>query len=437
MDMNNLKINNQDSYRVKKSFISIFAINFFSFFLGILLFFSHSLTVATAAEQSLDRIAAVVNSDIVMLSSVLQQAKRLKASAADSSNNQLIKQALEQLVLIKIQVQRGKALGIIVDDVMLNRTIENIARQNKLSLADFQQALQREGFEYKTFREEIRSRLIIDALKQRQSGQRSAISEQEVTDLIFSQAAQLNKDAQYQLQAIVIPAANGISLTQFNKSRNQAQQLRSQLLKQSNFTTTSFTTESMEWKTTTELPLAYTRALSLMGVNEISPIIHDSQGFHILKLLAKRGGRQNLQQQVHARHILIGKDNNQGLTKAKAIRQQLQNGKDFATLAKINSADKGSATNGGDLGWATPATYVAAFAEAVKTSPINSISQPIETKFGWHIIQVLERKQVDFSRDALRASAKSILSKKKNKDSYTTWLKGIRDDAFVEYRLKL
>ena len=436
MDMNNLKINNQDSYREKKSF-SLITIDFFSLFLGILLFFSHSLTVATAAEQSLDRIAAVVNSDIVMLSSVLQQAKRLKASAADSSNNQLIKQALEQLVLIKIQVQRGKALGIIVDDVMLNRTIENIARQNKLSLADFQQALQREGFDYKTFREEIRSRLIIDALKQRQAGKRAVISEQEVTDLIFSQAAQLNKDAQYQLQAILIPAANGISLAQFNQARNKSQQLRSQLLKQTNFTTTNFTTEDMGWKMTTELPLAYTHALSLMGVDEISPIIHDSKGFHILKLLAKRGGRQNLQQQVHARHILIGKDNNEGLIKAKAIRQQLQNGKDFATLAKINSADKSNATNGGDLGWATPSTYVAAFAEVVKTSPINSISQPIETKFGWHIIQVLERKQVDFSRDALRASAKSILSKKKNKDGYTTWLKGIRDDAFVEYRLKL
>ena len=427
--MNNLNENN----RTRKSFFFLKHLSPALYLSAFLLF----LPSANATEQLLDRIAAVVNNDIVMLSTVLQQAKRLKAAAPNIADKKLIKRALEQLVLIKVQVQHGKKLGIIVDDVMLNRTIEGIARQNNLSLASFRSALEKEGFKYGTFREEIRNRLIIDALKQRQSGGRSKISEQEVTDLIFSQATQLNKDAQYHLQDILISAPNGIPLPQFNSARNQAQQLRNQLLKQTNFATNGISTDDMGWKNVAELPLAYTRILSLMGVNEISPVVHDSKGFHILKLVEKRGGGQNLQLQVHARHILIADSSSKGLKKAKKISQQLQTGADFATLAKINSADTGSAVNGGDLGWATPSTYVPAFAAVVKKSPIKSISQPVKSKFGWHIIQVLERKQIDSSRDALRASAKAILSKKKSKDGYEIWLQGVRDDAFVEYRIKL
>jgi peptidyl-prolyl cis-trans isomerase SurA len=426
MDMKNLN----DNYRKQPSF---FSLNL-ALYLSILLLFSQAIN---AAEQSLDRIAAIVNNDIIMLSSVLKQARQLKKISPDTADNKLIKQALEQLILIKVQVQYGKELGIIIDDVMLNHAIERIAKQNNLSLAAFRNALEREGFEYNAFRKEIRNRLMIDALKQRQLGGHSNISEQEITDLIFSQATKLNKDAQYHLQDILISAPNGIALPQFNSARNKAQQLRNQLLKQTNFATNGISTNDMGWKNATELPLAYTRVLTLMSVNEISPVVQDSKGFHILKLLEKRGGGQNLQLQVHTRHILISDSGSKGLQTAKKIRQQLQTGADFATLAKINSADKGSAINGGDLGWATATTYVPAFAAVVKTLPVNAISEPVKSKFGWHIIQVLERKQVDSSREALRASAKSILSKKKNKNSYKIWLQGIRDDAFVEYRLKL
>ncbi len=434
MDMKNKDLNTTSViFFAMKSFFS-FKVLVPSLYLSTLLFISQS---ANAAEQSLDRIAAIVNNDIVMLSSVLQQAKRLKATSLDSADNKLIKQALEQLVLMKIQIQRGKELGITIDNVMLNRTIEGIATQNKLSLADFQKALQREGFEYSTFREEIRNRLMIDALKQRQSGTRSKISEQEVTDLIFSQATKLNKDAEYHLQDILIPAPNGTPLVQFNSARKQSQQLRQQLLKQKNFAIDAQSTNDLGWKKSDELPLAYKRVLSLMGVDEISPVVHDSKGFHILKLVEKRGGGKNLQLQVNARHILIADSSNKGQQKANKLRQQLLSGIDFATLATTNSADTGSAINGGELGWSSPSSYVPAFAAIVKTAPIKAISQPVKTKFGWHIIQVLERKTIDKSREALRASAKSILSKNKNKNGYDTWLQGIRDDAFIEYRMKL
>jgi len=393
--------------------------------------------LASAAEQQLDRIAAVVNNDIVMLSSVLARAKLMKAASPAAEDKKLVTQALEQLVLLKVQTQYGKELGIIVDDVMLNRTIEGIAKQNKLSLADFRIALQRQGVKYTDFREDIRSRLVIDALKQRQSGQRSNISEQEVSDLIFSQAAIINQGAQYHLQELFIPAANGIPLAQFTAARHKAEKLRKQLLGQQTFASNGVAGNDLGWKTNQELPASYSRALSIMGVDEISPVVHDSKGFHILKLMAKRGGSQQLEQQAHSRHILIRDTSSQGRQKAIKIRNKLLAGGDFSTLAKTNSADTGSAVNGGDLGWAKPATYVPSFAAIVKNAPLKSISQPVKSKFGWHIIQVLERKSIDANRASTRASAKSILAKKKTKGGYDTWLQGIRDDAFIEYRLKL
>ena len=290
MDMKNKDLNTTSMiFLTIKSFFS-FKIAVFSLFISTLLFISQS---TNAAEQSLDRIAAIVNNDVVMLSSVLQQAKRLKVASPDSADKTLIQRALEQLVLVKIQIQRGKELGITIDDVMLNRTIAGIATRNKLSLADFKKALQREGFEYNAFREEIRNRLIIDALKQRQSGVRSKISEQEVTDLIFSQATKLNQDAQYHLQDILIPAPNGTPLAQFNSARKKSQQLRQQLLKQKNFAIDELPSNDLFWKKSDELPLAYRRVLSLMAVGEISPVVHDSKGFHILKLVEKRGGGKN------------------------------------------------------------------------------------------------------------------------------------------------
>lgn len=417
---------------VQRKIRSLFKLS--SLLLGSLLLSSQ---LSIAAEQPLDRIAAVVNNDIVMLSSVLARAKQLKTASPSTADKILIAQALEQLVLIKVQTQYGKELGIIVDDVMLNRTIEGIAKQNKLSLSDFRHALQRQGVEYSDFREDIRTRLVINALKQRQSGQRASISEQEVNDLIFSQSSIINQDAQYHLQELFIPAPNGVSLPQFNIARKQAETLRRQLLGQQAFASNKYATKDLGWKTNKELPSSYSRALSLMGIDEISPVVHDSEGFHILKLVAKRGGSQQLEQQVHARHILIADPSSAGKRKALSIRNKIIKGGDFATLAKTNSADTGSAINGGDLGWSKPEVYVPEFANTVKTVALKAISQPIKTKFGWHIIQVLERKKIDASRASMRASAKSILAKKKNKSGYDTWLQGIRDDAFIEYRLKL
>lgn len=396
-----------------------------------------------AEDIPLDRIAAVVNSDVVMLSEVRGVASRMKRqqSSQQVSDQQLIKDALEQLIMARLQVQKAKQVGIKIDDASVDEAMLRIAKQNKLNLEQFRVALIKEGLEYKEFRENIRERLQIDTLRKRQRGRRNIITEAEVDNLIKSESQRLNKDVQYLLQDILVPAPNGSSVAQFNLAHKKANQLRRQLLGKPEFLATktlkkfNVTGKDLGWQSTNQLSPAYVRTLSLMQVGEISPLIRDPRGFHIVKLVEQKGGKRNITQQAHVRHILIPASDPNARIKVLQLRQQIQAGADFAELARKYSVDKGSAANGGDLGTVDPAIFVPPFAKSVNTLSLNALSQPVQTKFGWHLIQVLERKKSDQTRDALKAQAQSLISDKKQADTYNSWLKGLRDNAFIEYRL--
>jgi len=411
-------------------------------FAGLYLFLFTSIT--QAQEVELDRIAAVVNDDVIMFSEVKQNALRAKQSIkAKVSDNILIKDALESLILQKVQLQRAKEIGIIIDDTAVNQAMLSIAEQNKLTLPQFKIALTKEGINYKIFRNNLRNKLYLETLKRRQKNTRSAISEVEIDDLIKSQSLQINKDVQYKLIDILIPAPNGTSVQKFNRLLGQAQNLRKQLLVGASQLSDPIikkmgaTSTDLGWKSTQSLSPAFVRTLSLMGKGELSDIVRDQRGFHILKLLDQRGGERKLTQQARVRHILIPSTDPQAKIKATLLRNKILAGEDFATLAKKNSADKGSAQEGGDLGMMDPSSFVPPFAKAVRTLPLNSLSQPIQTRFGWHIIEVLERKTSDQTREALKLQAQSLISKEKKKDDYTNWLQGLRDEAFVEYHINL
>jgi len=414
-------------------------------FIGLCLSLMTSIT--QAQEVNLDRIAAVVNDDVVMLSEVKRKASQAKRSTkAQVSDNVLIKEALEFLVLQKVQLQRAKAIGIVIDDTAVNRAMLSIAEQNKLNLPQFKVALTKEGIDYKDFRNNLRDKLYLETLRRRQQNSNKAISEFEVDDLIQSQSLRLNKDVQYQLIDVFLPAPNGTSVQQFNRLLAQAQNLRKQLLvsltKSSQLSDPIIkkmggTSTDLGWKSTQSLSPAFVRTLSLMGAGELSNIVRDQRGFHILKLVAQRGGERKLTEQARVRHILIPSTDPQAKVKATILRNKILAGEDFATLAKKNSADKGSAQDGGNLGMMDPSSFVPPFAKAVKSLPLNSLSQPIQTQFGWHILEVLERKTSDQTREALKLQAQSLISKDKKKNDYNDWLQGIRDQAFVEYRIKL
>lgn len=413
-----------------------------AFLLSFLLITVLAFASVQAREIPLDKIAAVVNNDVVMLSEVLHTARQIKeAGQSRLPDKELIKKVLEKLILEKIQVQKAKEIGIKIDNIALNDAMSRIAKQNKLNLEQFIIALKREGINYKDFRSTIREKLYTEALKKRQKGRNKRISENEVDSLIQSESFNLNKDVQYHLVDILLPAPNGINIKQFNLRYRQAQNLRKKLLAKSDkvaqaiMSKAGASNKDLGWRSSQSLSPAYLRTLSLMEEGEFSTIIRDAAGFHILKIIEQRGGKRKITQQAQVRHILIPDNKSNAKLKAIQIRNKILAGGDFSKLAKTNSSDKGSAANGGDLGMTDPSSFVPPFANAVRTLPLNTLSHPIKTRFGWHLIEVLERKTTDKTREALKLQAQSLISEKNQSEEYKNWLQGLMDEAFIEYRL--
>lgn len=395
-----------------------------------------------AGEVLLDKIAAVVNDEVIMLSELKNAALKVRISGGSSlSDEAIIKNELDKLIFDKVQIQRAKGLGIIVDDAKLNDAMRRIAKQNNLDLRTFRLALIKEGLDYKDFRESIRDKLYIDLLKRRKNDTSKKITETEVDDLIKAQSYRLNKDVQYHLLDILIPAPNGISVGKFNSIHKRAFNLRKQLLINPHEISPKLLKKSgassfdLGWKLSQNLSPAYVRTLSLMGIGELSTIIRDARGFHILKILEQRGGLRKITQQARVRHILIPADRENARVKAIQLRQKILAGESFAALAKKYSADTLSAQDGGKLDMIDPNTFVPSFANAVKTLPLNTLSQPIKTRFGWHILEVLERKDIDLTRDTLKKQAEISLTKRNESEEYQNWLQGLRDEAYVDIKL--
>ena len=397
-----------------------------------------SLNISQAATQ-LDRIAAIVDDDIVMLSDVQTQARRLRLqkSLAGLSDKAIFKEALELLIMDSLQTQKAKQFGITIGDSAVNATMMDLAQRNKLSLEQFQEALKHEKIDYVSFREQIRKQMLIGELRKRQLRRNTHITDQAVNDLIANQSAEISKGIEYQIKHILIPAPTGTPLASLLKSKQDAEQLRSHILKGESNRLENIKTSP--WRSSSTLPPSYLRNISLLEKGQLSEVFQDSKGFHIVKLIDKRGVKKVVVNEVHARHILLKNNANKNdatlKSKLAEIRNQILAGADFASIAKQYSEDS-SAVSGGDLGWASSEAYVPAFAKVVETIPVNEISQPFKSKFGWHIVQVLEKKTIDNTEGMLRNQAKGLLNKDKASKEYDSWLKQLRNDAFVEYRIK-
>ena len=408
----------------------------------VLLLCSFYSASAQAEERTLDSIAAVVNSDVIMVSEVRTAAQQVQAKqSAEMSQRQLFKEVLEKLIMDKIQVQKAKAIGIKIDDAAVDSAMLTIAKQNNLDPQQLRTAIIKEGLNYKVFRESIRDRLYTDNLRKRQQGRNSVIGENEVDTLIQAESYNLSKDVQYELVDIVIPN-NASSVKQFNINLKRAQNLRNKLLLNKNLSPAVIakmgaTKKNLGWKNAETLSPVFSRTLSLMGEGELSNVIRDRQGFHILKLVNQRGGKRQQTQEARVRHILISDEDPKAKLKVTQLRNKILAGESFKALAIKHSADKGSAANGGELPMSNTSNYVPPFQEATNTLTLNTISQPVKTKFGWHIIEVLERKVSDKTRESIKNQAKQLVGSKKSDEKLKNWLKSLRDEAFVEYRIKL
>ena len=416
---------------------------------------------STATPQTIDAIVAVVNNEVITRQELAQRLRdviqRMKAQGVEAPPPaDLQKQLLERLILERAQVQAAKEFGLSVDDKMLDTAIGRIAEQNKLSMTDFRKQLDHDQIPYPAFREDIRKEILLQRLREREVDNKIQITESEVDNYLTAEAS--NKQTQtvqqeVNLAQILIRVPENATAAQVAQRRQRAEEAMQQLRSGGNFGKVAATYSDapdalsggeLGWRPQDRLPQLFLDAVISLKPGQISTILQSPNGFHIIKLNDKRAAA-NVEkpaagpvEQTHARHILIKVTPTVSAAEAKRrlleLKERLDNhAAKFEDLAKLYSNDL-SASKGGDLGWIYPGDTVPEFQRAMDALKPGQISEPIESPFGYHLIQVLERKTDTVSSDRKRLAARQAIRERKQEEATNDWLRELRDRAYVEYR---
>lgn len=411
-----------------------------SFFIALTL--SLLIPATSSAAKKLDEIAAIANDEVIMLSEVRSRARQLKIQPqyARLSQQALLKKSLDLLILDTLQAQRAQRMGIVINDEALDNAMQRIAKQNKMNLQQFRAAVQREGLNYKNFRESIRQRIIISQLQKSYQQSNVANERLAINDVINNQADLLSQGISYKFQHLAFPQRQYSRLPEIKALKQQAENVRQRIVQGADLLSFPNAKANTNWVEAKTLSPSFLRVLNTLQKNQLSPLFHDSQGFHLLKLIDKRGDQQTAIDEYNIRHILItpagAQDEQAARAKIVNIRQQILAGGSFAALAQKNSDDKGSARKGGELGWSEIDRYVPEFAAMAQRSAIKQLSPPFKTQFGWHILEVLEKRKSSKTISNLRRQAQKLLTENQSSDSaYDAWVQQLRDTSFVEYKI--
>lgn len=405
-------------------------------------------------DRFLDGIVAVVGDDVITERELVERvnlaAQQLAQRGARVPNQDvLIRQVMERMVVERVQLQEARRVGISIDEITLNRTMENIAAENNLTLLQLRNALAAEGVDFAAFRQQIRDELTIAQLRRRQVDNRLRVGEQEIDDLIAAESGAIDRDIRYRLSHILVALPQGADSATIAAAREKADGLRARARAGEDFGALAISHSDapdaldggdMGWRGAADIPTLFARNVILMRPGEISPVLRSPNGFHIVKLIDREAGAELKVIQTRARHILISPDQirteQEAQAQARTLYNRIRDGAPFGDLARAHSDDVGSAARGGELGWLSPGETVPAFEEAMNRLAVGQISTPIQSPFGWHIIEIQERRQVDSSRDLLRARAQEVLQNRKREEETELWLRRLRDEAFVEYRIE-
>jgi peptidyl-prolyl cis-trans isomerase SurA len=349
------------------------------------------------------------------------------------------------MVTDRVQSQFAKETGLRVDDAELDRAINRIAQENKLTSQQLRAVLEKDGVPFAGFREDIRNEIVRTRLREREVDNKIVVTEGEIDNFLGLQKADVNED--YNLSHILVVVPENASPEQIQARRDRAEQAYAQLKGGTDFRQVAVAFSeapdalqggTMGWRQSSRLPTLFTEALKSLRVGELSPILRSANGFHILKLNDKRGGGAPvIVQQAHTRHILVKTNELVSESEARnrllALKERLENKTDFAALARAHSEDA-SATRGGDLGWLSPGDTVPEFERAMNDLKPGEVSGPVQTPFGWHLIQVLERRTEDMSKERQRLAARQALRARKSDEAYQEWVRQLRDRAYIELR---
>lgn len=406
-----------------------------------------------SATEYLDGIVAVVEDDIILESELAQEVasvmSKLKAANRQTPPADIIyKQVLEQLIISTLQSQLAQRKGIKVTDEMLDKSINEIAGQNAMDLSNFKQAIITQGMNYKTFKESVRKEMIISHLRNHEISHRIKISEQEIDHYLKTALSTEDKKAQYLLGHILIATPENASITTLQAKEAETLAVIEQLRQGEDFQQMAVSLSSgthalqggkLGWRTLKQLPTLFVGVVKKMSQGDITEPIRSPSGFHILKLFDSTEIDAHMITETQVRHILLKTneliDDEEAKRRLLSITRRLADGDDFIALAKANSDDTGSALNGGELGWVAPGLLAPPFEKAMTELEINAISEPVQTQFGWHIIQVLERRNKDNKEQQKRNQVRDNIRKRKIKAETELWLRRLRDEAYIDIRL--
>ena len=401
----------------------------------------------------MDRIVAIVDQVVITENELADRIKTVTAQLEKQGTELpppavLEKQILERMITDSLQLQFASQTGLRVDDNQLDKTIERIANQNKMDIPTFKKALLEDGIQYRKFREDIRNEITLARLREREVDNRINITESEIDSFIAMQAASNSSD-EFEISHILVRAPEDTAPEDLKKLRAKAEEALTQLQAGKDFAkiSASFSDApnaleggSLGWKNGSQIPALFFEALKPLKAGEVSGILRSPNGFHILKVTNRRGGTSPLGVgQTHVRHILIKfsevVSEKDAMTRMISIKERLDNGEKFEDLARQYS-DDGSAKSGGDLGWVNPGDTVPEFEKTMNALAPGEISNIIKTQFGLHILQVIDRRNQDMSKEAARIKARQEIRARKSDEAFQDWVRELRDRAFVELRLE-
>jgi peptidyl-prolyl cis-trans isomerase SurA len=408
---------------------------------------------ATASRSiPLDRVVAIVN-DEALTQYELDEQRRTVLAQMKAQNvtpppaDVLDKQLLERLITERAVLQYAKESGVRVDDTQVERTIQRIAQDNKLTPDEFRQALAKEGVPYAKYREEVRNEITIQRVRDREVDSRITVSDAEVDAFLATQKLQAGGDIEYRLAHILVIVPDQASPEQIEARRKRAEDALRQIRDGADFAQVAagysdaqdaLQGGSLGWRSPARLPTVFAEKIATMKPGDVSDVLRSATGFHIVKLQETRNrNAPTVVEQTHVKHILIKVNEVTSEAEAKArierIRDRIEGGAKFDEQAKLNSED-GSAVKGGDLGWISPGDTVPDFESTMNKLKIGELSQPVRTPFGWHLIVVEERRKQDITAERQREQARQALRQRKSDEAFQEWLRQTRDRAYVEIK---
>lgn len=406
-----------------------------------------------AKPQEADRIVAVVNNEVITLfelrSRVAQIERQLTAQKTPLPPHDVLeRQMLERMITDRAQLQYAHESGIRVDDAQVDKALDRISETNHLSLSQFRMALEKDGIVWDKFRDEIKDEIILARVREKEVDNRVTVSEAEIDNYMAGPDRAAHAE-ELLLHHILIRIPEQSSPERLAKLRAHAEEALSQLKLGGDFNQIAATYSdapdaltggSLGWRTADRLPTLFAETAAKLQPGQTSEILRSAAGFHIVKLEQRRGGAIAGQpvEQTKVRHILIKPSeilsDDEARHKLDILKDRLDHGGDFAELARTHSNDP-SAAKGGDLGWLYPGDTVPEFERAMNALKPGEISAPVHTQFGWHLIQVLERRTQDASAERQRMLARQVLRDRKADEAYQDWVRQLRDSAYVDIRL--